>query len=61
MREGALMSKKKETLCDWKKGTYLDDLEMFRRIVTNFKHACAKCGRVAKEKKMLCKPVRIAD
>jgi hypothetical protein len=53
------MSNKDKELCDWKKGTYLDDVQLFKSIVTDFRYACKKCGRVAKDKKWLCKSVKI--
>jgi len=55
------MSKKDGELCSWKKGTYLEDLERFKRVVTDFRYACKNCGRVAYKDKWLCKPVKIVD
>lgn len=53
------MGNKDSGLCEWKNGTYLDDIELFKKIVTDFRYACKKCGRVAREKKRLCKPIRL--
>ena len=54
------MADKAKTLCKWKSGGYLDDADKFKKIVKKAKFACDKCGRVAADKKWLCKPVKLS-
>ncbi|MED5575973.1 MAG: hypothetical protein VX757_00605, partial [Planctomycetota bacterium] len=51
----AVMTKQ---LCDLKK-SLKSDLSQYLELVCEPKHICEKCGRVAKDKKRLCQPVRI--
>lgn len=55
------MGKKEKELCKWEKGTYGDKLSLLLPIVRDPRHACKSCGRVAREKKYLCKPVKLPD
>lgn len=48
----------KKTLCDLKK-RLKDDLQMYVQLVNQPTHVCKKCGRVANDKKLLCKPLKI--
>ena len=50
------MSDKMKKICDWKKDRLKERFDEFRGYVIEPTHICAKCGRVANEKKMLCKP-----
>ena len=47
---------KVKTMCKWDKDKLKKDFPLFKKMVTDAKHACMKCGRVAKNKKALCKP-----
>ena len=47
-----------KSLCDLKK-TLKADLQQYVKLVNHPTHICEKCGRVANDKKRLCKPVKI--
>ena len=51
--------KKVETLCEWKKDEYETQVELLRGIVSHARYVCRKCGRSARKKKYLCKPIEI--
>ena len=36
-----------------------DELQLVRKLVVDAEFICKKCGRVAREKKNLCKPSRL--
>lgn len=56
------MAKNKEkNLCKWKKDDYADRLDRLRDIVRNPAYVCRKCGRAAREKRLLCKPVPVEE
>ena len=51
------MGKKK--MCKWRK---IDrKLDEFRDAVLDPRYACKSCGRVAHDKKRLCKPILLSD
>ena len=53
------MGKKKDkSLCKWGEGEYLDD-DRYADIVRRPQFACSDCGRVADDRKWLCKPTRL--
>ena len=47
-----------KTLCELKKRLKADISE-YVQLVDQPTHVCKKCGRVANEKKLLCKPLKI--
>ena len=49
------MSKK---LCELKK-LLKQDFDAFRKHVIEASHVCSRCGRVANDKKLLCRPERL--
>ena len=50
----------KHTLCKLAKKNYLDKhLKEYQELVRDPQYVCASCGRVAKDKHYLCKPVKI--
>jgi hypothetical protein len=53
------MADKTKPLCKWSKSRYVKDMDMLREIVREPKYVCKDCGRVAGEKKWLCKTVKI--
>lgn len=53
------MAMKKKALCKWSKSQYAKHREQLLAIVKDPTHICKDCGRVANEKKWLCKPDRI--
>lgn len=48
-----------KTMCKWDKGRVEEDLETFKELVTPPRHACKKCGRVARSEENLCRPVSL--
>jgi hypothetical protein len=52
--------KMSETLCELKK-LLKADLKSYKRYVREATHVCTRCGRVANDKKLLCKPERLKD
>lgn len=42
-------------LCKWGKKTIGENFDEVTRIVTNAKYICRKCGRIANDKKYICK------
>ena len=53
------MGKKRKSLCDWKKTGIVEDLESYRELVKAPEFVCKDCGRVAGQKKWLCKPMAL--
>ena len=53
------MSKKKQTLCAYKKDEIKENLKELSRIVSDPKFICRKCARVANDKEYLCKPAKL--
>lgn len=47
-----------KTLCDLKKALK-SDFQSYQLLVINGTHVCEKCGRVANDKKRLCKPAKL--
>ena len=47
-----------KTLCDLKK-RLKGDLAAYVQLVNRPTHVCKKCGRVANDKQLLCKPLKI--
>ncbi len=51
---------KDKELCKLVKDEVLEELlEDYQALVMNPTHLCTKCGRVANDKKRLCKPTRL--
>ena len=47
-----------KTLCELKKRLKAD-INEYVQLVDQPTHVCKKCGRVANDKKLLCKPLKI--
>lgn len=47
-----------KTLCEMKK-LLKNDFDLFAQYVHDPTHVCRKCGRVANEKRKLCKPQKL--
>lgn len=53
------MSEKK-TLCELEKaGLIQADFEAYKKLVRKGKYVCHRCGRVARKKKLLCRPEKL--
>jgi len=51
---------KDKRICKLVKDDHLEeDLKEFKKLVADPTHLCLKCGRVANDKKLLCKPERL--
>jgi hypothetical protein len=47
-------------LCDLaKKGSQIDDLDSYIKIVRKGKYLCTKCGRVSRSKNNICKSLKM--
>jgi hypothetical protein len=44
------------TMCSWDKDKIEKKWDKFSAVVSKPKFACTRCGRVADDKKRLCKP-----
>jgi hypothetical protein len=53
------MGEKTKSLCKWNKSRYQKDIVKLRQIVQEPAFVCKDCGRAAREKKWLCKAVKI--
>jgi len=53
------MAEKNKPLCKWPKSGYTKDLKKLTEIVQEPRFICKDCGRAAREKKWLCKSVKI--
>jgi hypothetical protein len=53
---GAVMGRKTEPLCKWKKDDIADQLDTLKKMVCDARFICKRCGRAADKKKHLCKP-----
>jgi lipopolysaccharide biosynthesis regulator YciM len=51
------VSDKKKHLCKWDR--IEDRMEELVKIVKSPEYVCKKCGRAARDKKWLCKPVAL--
>jgi len=49
----------KKTLCAWDKDELKDKLDKLKKIVSEPKYVCLKCGRAAKKEENLCKPEKL--
>ncbi len=47
------------TLCEWKKGEIIDDIDDLEKIVRDPRYVCRKCARAAHKDKYLCKPMTL--
>jgi len=50
---------KKKALCKWSKGQIAKNRDQILEIVADPQFLCRDCGRVANEKKWLCKPEKV--
>lgn len=55
------MAKKNKTLCKWDRDEIERDLSELRKIVSDPKFVCSRCGRAVAKKKSICKPISLAD
>ena len=46
-------------LCKLQKSLLTKKIEHYMKLVDQPTHVCQKCGRVANDKRLLCKPVRL--
>jgi hypothetical protein len=46
-------------LCKWKKGDIEKKLKKYSGLVSEPQFVCKSCGRVANDKKSLCKPMAL--
>lgn len=53
------MSNSNKKLCKWKKDKLKKDLEDYAPLVEKAKYVCENCGRAARKKKSVCKPVKL--
>jgi hypothetical protein len=53
------MAGKGKTLCKWDERRIEKKFKKFRKIVGNPRFVCKRCGRVAANKKSLCKPLAL--
>jgi hypothetical protein len=53
------MGDKNKAICKWSKSRFVKDLDLLREIVRDPLFLCKDCGRVAHEKKWLCKPTKL--
>ena len=53
------MGEKSKQLCKWKSEDITKKINTDSDIVRNSRFVCAKCGRVANEKKWLHKPLEL--
>ena len=50
----------KKTLCEMEKtGLMMADFEVYKELVRKGKYVCRRCGRVARKKKLLCRPEKL--
>lgn len=50
----------KKTLCDLEKtGQIQADFEAYKDLVRKGRYVCRRCGRVARKKKLLCRPEKL--
>ena len=49
----------KKSICKWDKSTLADALPLLAEQVQSAEFICRKCGRVAAEKRLLCKAARM--
>ena len=54
-----LMSKEEKTLCKMKKDYVKENLQEYKKLVSDARFVCQKCGRVARDSDRLCKPVSL--
>lgn len=50
---------KEKKLCKWKKEEIQTDFKKLKKLVKKPGYVCEKCGRAAKNKAVLCKPVEL--
>jgi hypothetical protein len=55
------VGKKRKHLCDWKKTDIVKELESYWELVKEPEFVCKDCGRVAGQKKSLCKPIALFE
>lgn len=49
----------KKTICKWDRRTLEEALPLLAQQVLHAKYICRKCGRAARDKHLLCKPVKL--
>ena len=52
------MADKTKTLCK-KKDELKDSLSQYKKLVRGARFICKKCGRAARDEKLLCKPTEL--
>jgi hypothetical protein len=53
------LAEKIRELCKWKRDEYAAQLPKLREVVAQPRYLCEKCGRAARKKKWLCRPVEL--
>ena len=48
-----------KSLCDWSKSELKDNARQLAKLVCDASHYCTKCGRVANDRQVLCKPKKL--
>jgi hypothetical protein len=46
-------------LCEQRKTTLKENIQLYMQLIDQPTHVCEKCGRAANRKKLLCHPVPI--
>ncbi len=47
---------KDKTLCKWDKDEIKDNMKTLKKLVSEARFICRKCGRAARKEESLCKP-----
>ena len=53
------MSAKTKELCNWKPSAIENEIDKIRKIVAKPKYLCRRCGRAVRDKKYICKPIKL--
>lgn len=53
------MAKVGKPLCKWDKDDIKDDFKELKKIVSEPRFICRKCGRASKKEEWLCKPEQL--
>ena len=50
----------KKEICKWNRATLEESLPLLAMQITEAKYVCKKCGRAVADKRLLCKPTKLA-